>query len=321
MNKLYISPFHNPYRNLSIEEYLFNCNKSDIIFYLWQNDNTIVIGKHQNLFKEVNMPAANAGSVNITRRITGGGAVYHDLGNLNFSFIVPSTKKDILQQLSVLIEALKEFGINAYPSGRNDILINGRKCSGNAFRDSKTTHLHHGTLLIDSDIEKLSRYLSPSKMKLTTKGFGSIKSRVINLSEVSSIGVSDISSCLQKSFRNIYGDYEIIENSFFDDIILKKVEDHSRSYEWIYGNTPAYDMQFDARLSFGEISFNIVIGDKGTIKNIDIYTDAMNVTFIDELQKSFIGSRFDEESIKAILQRFDNPEASEIENWITNAIV
>jgi len=318
MNKVYISSSKNPYHNLSIEEYFFDTNVNDTIFYLWQNDNTVVVGKHQNLLKEVNVSETKKNNVMLSRRTTGGGAVFHDLGNLNFSIIVPSAEKNIDKQTQIIIDSLTCFHIDSVRSGRNDILVNNRKFSGNAFRDSRKNHLHHGTLMVNTDIGKLNDYLTPSKMKFSTKGFNSVKSRVINLSELSSsISIETLSDCLRNSFRIIYGEYTTLNDSYFiESDELKQLKTKNSSYEWIYGNTPAYDMQIETKLSFGEISIILSVNKKGSIEAVDIYTDALNVSFFDELKETFIGLKLNESSIRHLFNVYREPEAKEIEEWL-----
>lgn len=321
MNKLYISSSCDPYHNLSIEEYLFDTNKSDTILFLWQNDNTVVIGKHQNLFREVNISEASKDQVKLSRRTTGGGAVYHDLGNLNYSIIVPSEEKNICKQMQIITDALKQLNINASVSGRNDILVKNRKFSGNAFRDSRRNHLHHGTIMVQTDFDRLSKYLTPSKIKLSTKGFSSVRSRVINLSDLSpSLSIDSLSYQLRNSYENLYGKCTLLDNSLLDYKAIKKLEIKNSSYEWIYGNTPAYNMQIETNLSFGEISVILNIDKKGIIETAEIYTDAMNVGFFDDLKRSLPGMKLNMESIKETFETYYDPEAEEIEKWFNEIL-
>ena len=175
------------YRNQAIEKTLFDLSGDEVVFYLWQNENAVVIGKHQDALSECDYNAFIADGGKVARRISGGGAVYHDRGNLNFTFIAPVKYYDLIKQMKVVTDALKSFGIQASLSGRNDVEVSGRKISGNAFYFHEGKKLHHGTLLIDVDTEKIKKYLTPNAVKLSKKGVKSVESRVVNLTEMADI--------------------------------------------------------------------------------------------------------------------------------------
>lgn len=173
-----------PYRNLAMEEYLLlHCDKEECILYLWQNRNTVVIGRNQNAWKECLVSKLEEEDGYPVRRLSGGGAVYHDLGNLNFTFLVRKDNYDVDRQLDVILNAVKKLGIHAEKSGRNDILIDGHKFSGNAFYEQGDCCYHHGTLMVNVNLGELSRYLTVSKDKLKSKGVDSVRARVANLTE------------------------------------------------------------------------------------------------------------------------------------------
>ena len=176
------SRFTSPYRNLAAEEYLTRTLPDNTsIMFLWQNDNTIVIGKNQNCYAECRVAELAADGGHLARRLSGGGAVRHDMGNLCFSFIARGEDYDVQRQLSVIAAACREFGIDAQPTGRNDITADGAKFSGNAFFSVGDAHCHHGTVLIDCDFGAMARYLTVKKSKLQAKGIESVRSRVVNL--------------------------------------------------------------------------------------------------------------------------------------------
>lgn len=197
----------NPYINLATEWNLLENNKKDsVTLFLWQNDNTVVIGANQNPYLECDCDQIEADGALIARRRTGGGAVYHDLGNLNFSFIADAENYDVAKQLSVILKAVLSYGIECEFSGRNDITANGRKFSGNAFYNTKNNCLHHGTLLIKTDSAKLKKYLCPRPEKLASKGVKSVESRIINLSEINpQITAKNIIEPLKNAFEKVYG--------------------------------------------------------------------------------------------------------------------
>ncbi len=172
-----------PYWNIAVEQWLVECADA-VTLYLWRNRRTVVIGQNQNPYSEVNVEALEADGGYLMRRKTGGGAVYHDDGNLNFSFVVPKALYDQQRQFSVIQRAVESFGLHTELSGRNDILAEGRKFSGNAFSKGRVNDLHHGTLLISGDMSDLARYLKPKPAKLQKHGVQSVRSRVVNLAEL-----------------------------------------------------------------------------------------------------------------------------------------
>ena len=178
----FISSSTNPYLNLAVEEYLLETVKpNQLILYLWQNERTVVIGKNQNAWKECRFQSSKptAGILLVVSR--GGGAVFHDLGNLNFTFLIPSSDYDLSKQMSVILEAVRSLGIDAQKSGRNDVTVDGKKFSGNAFCQKGGNSYHHGTLMLRVDTQKVARYLNVSEKKLRSKGVSSVTSRVCNL--------------------------------------------------------------------------------------------------------------------------------------------
>lgn len=161
----------SPYRNLAVEEYLLlHCEDKECILYLWQNQNTVVIGRNQNAWKECRTTKLEEEGGHLARRLSGGGAVYHDLGNMNFTFLINKEEYDLDRQLQVIIGAMEILGLKAEKSGRNDILIDGKKFSGNAFYEQEKHCYHHGTIMVGVNMETLSRYLTVSKDKLKSKG-------------------------------------------------------------------------------------------------------------------------------------------------------
>ena len=205
--KLYRGQSFDPFFNLAVEEYLLqNTDEGCCTLYLWQNQNTVVIGRNQNAFKECRTTLLEDEGGKLARRLSGGGAVFHDLGNLNFTFLVPTADYDLDKQLKVIELACEKLGVKVERSGRNDILADGRKFSGNAFYKNGPRAYHHGTLMVDVDREKMGRYLNPSKAKLSSKGVDSVRSRVVNLKELASdTTIELLSEKLAEAFEEVYG--------------------------------------------------------------------------------------------------------------------
>lgn len=317
-NSKYVkSASFNPWLNLAIEEYLVeHVKENEVILYLWQNMDTVVIGSNQNPWKECNVEKMQKNGIKLARRLSGGGAVFHDGGNLNFTFVTGKDLYDQEKQLRVILDAVNSFGLNAEFSGRNDILINGRKFSGNAYYFGDDSSYHHGTLLVDADITKLSENLNPSKQKIVSKGIDSVKSRVVNLKAIDdSINIGSMKSSVFKSFQKTYGNVyaytEYTDAAIKDEEIRKLYEKYS-SWEWIYGESPSFDAYYDNRFNWGEVQIGLNFVD-GCIKNVKVYTDSMNTSFVEKLSDMLTGVKFqNKEMLKAIRSARINYEEKQI---------
>lgn len=229
--KWYKTESKNPYHNLALENYLFDfVGNDEVILYIWQNDNTIVIGKNQILENECKYTEFRNSGGNIARRMSGGGAVYHDLGNLNYSLICKSKDKDKVIFYEKVSNALSLLGINTAFNGRNDILVDGKKFSGNAFYDNGSVYCQHGTLMVNCDITKMSYYLTPDGEKLKRNGVKSVSSRVINLSEINkSLCIEYVEKALVKATNAVPFLAKLDEEE------IKKRQNVFSDYSWIYG--------------------------------------------------------------------------------------
>ena len=224
----------DPHYNLAVEQHLLETvREGQCILYLWQNRNTVVIGRNQNPWKECRTTLLNEEGGHLARRLSGGGAVFHDLGNLNFTFLVPQEDYDLDRQLTVIQKAVRSLGIPAEKSGRNDILSEGRKFSGNAFYKHNGKAYHHGTLLLDVDMDRLSRYLNPSKAKLRSKGVDSVRSRVVNLKEIRpDLTLEMLKEALYRSFGEVYGlQPERLTEQALDMEKIREITLRNRSWE------------------------------------------------------------------------------------------
>jgi lipoate-protein ligase A len=302
LNSFFVeSTSFDPWLNLAIEEYLVEHVKEDeVILYLWQNKDTVVIGSNQNPWKECNIEKMKDGGIKLARRLSGGGAVFHDVGNLNFTFVMGKDLYNQEKQLNVILKAVNSFGFNAEFSGRNDILIDGRKFSGNAYFFGDNSSYHHGTLLVDADMLKLSEYLNPSKQKIISKGVDSVRSRVINLKELNgNITIEDLKSSVLKSFQESYCKIES-HKEYTEDAIkdeeLRKLYDKYSSWQWLYAESPSFDDYYENRFSWGEVQIGLNFVD-GYIKKVKVYSDAMNTTFVDKLVNVLTGVKYDNRDI------------------------
>lgn len=291
------SKSNNPWHNLAIEEYLLeDVQDNEFIMYLWQNENTVVIGKNQNPWRECDLKTLHEDGGKLARRLSGGGAVYHDLGNLNFTFIMKNNLYDLEKQLNIIISSLKSLGIDAEFSGRNDIVVGGRKISGNAFYYTDKASLHHGTLLVNSDIKRLSSYLKVSKEKIQSKGIDSVKSRVVNLIDIKpDISIEKIASALRATLYNLYDvDREVtIEGA---EVLDSKLYKKFSSWDWIYGETPEFDITLEKRFSWGGVEIGLKL-DGAYIKEAKVYSDSMNYLVMDKIGEALKGLPFSKESI------------------------
>lgn len=293
---------YDPYENLALEEYLLSkVQDKEIILYLWQNQNTIVIGKNQNPWKECRVSVAQKKGVSIARRLSGGGAVFHDLGNLNFTFIMKEEHYDLDKQLKVIIEAVQNLGINAAFTGKNDITVDGKKFSGNAFYFDGRAAYHHGTILVNTDLTALGGYLQVSQEKMQSKGISSTKSRVTNLIELNPhITIERVSQALVASFGHVYGRVPQLMDCP-QPIDLQASIRKNKSWEWLFSQTPKFDLQLEKRFDFGNIELLFLLQDS-LIKEVFIYSDAVMVDILDQIQKILIGVRFHMHDINKALQ-------------------
>lgn len=312
----YITTCTDPGHNLAVEEELLLMTEpGECILYLWQNAHTVVIGKNQNARKECKVDLLREEKGHLVRRLSGGGAVYHDLGNLNFTFLVREEDYDVTRQLSVIIQALRKFGLSAEQTGRNDVVIDGRKFSGNAFYKTHGHCYHHGTLLIHVDMERLSRYLNVSLKKMQSKGVDSVKSRVINLTEKnSSITVESMKMALIEAFGEVYGvQPRMLSDADLDALSIAEREKRFSSEEWILGKKFSYSCSMEERYAWGEIQLLFEV-EKEQITACTVHSDAMDETFIPRIADALQDAAFNKESMTEALKQLEteNPGREQI---------
>lgn len=290
--KLLILDSTDPYRNLAIEEYLFR-NSDEDVFMLWQNEPTVVIGKNQNAHAEIDMELARARGVHVVRRITGGGAVYHDLGNVNYSILSPSKGKDGIDFsyfTAPMIAALESLGVHAELSGRNDLTVDGKKVSGSAQHAEGDRVLHHGTLLFDSDLEALTAVLRVDEEKLRARAIRSVRSRVTNLRPYLNTDC-DAKEFIQRIANFVTQVYGATRISVPEDTEIERLFARNQSEEWRF---PArellsrYSILKKQRYPFGTVEISLDMqGD--TVRDARISGDFFGVLPIVELEARLAG--------------------------------
>lgn len=304
-----------PYENLAVEEYLLNhCKENQCILYLWQNKRTIVIGRNQNAWKECLVEKLENEGGHLVRRLSGGGAVYHDTENLNFTFLVRKENYDLDRQLEVILRAVKKLGVHAEKSGRNDILAEGKKFSGNAFYEQAGHCYHHGTLMVNVDIGDLSKYLTVSKEKLQSKGVDSVKSRVTNLKEFAlDITVDALKEKLVEAFEEVYGlKTKQIET---EDLAHEEIEESRKrfaSWDWILGKKIDFQHELSNRFSWGQFTMQVKVN-CGKIEDVVIFSDSMETNMMPELPGCLKGITYNKKTICSALENFKAEDAKEKE--------
>ncbi len=301
------------YENLAIEkELLSKVDDKTVILYLWQNHNTVVIGKNQNPLAECDVAKTKEDGVRIARRTSGGGAVFHDKGNLNFTFVAFKENYSLEKQTEVIKKACALAGIKAEISGRNDILVDSKKFSGNAFYHTKTACFHHGTLLINSNLESVGKYLTPDISKLQAKGIKSVKSRVVNLSEINSELTCDkMREYMVAAASEVYG----VKAEEFADINSLKTQETIRlfgSREYIFATPIPYTAVFKGRLDLGQFELRFLVKNE-EIADLQIFTDALDEKIPEKIKELLMGIKYDFDVIENKLNSaFDSNFANQI---------
>ena len=302
----------DPYFNLAAEEYLLK-QFDDDIFTLWRNDNAIIVGKHQNTLAEINVDVVNEKNIKVIRRLSGGGTVFHDLGNLNFTFITNAKNKDEIKIdfkffTLPIIEVLKTLGVNAEFSGRNDLLIDGMKISGNAehiYHQKKRT-LHHGTLLYASQIADLSAALKVNPLKFEDKAVKSVRSRVTNISShmPSTLTVETFYQKIIEFMASHYKDVRFYEYTDADVAAIEQLANEKyKTWEWNFGYSPKYTFKKSSK------------SPGGFIEQARIHGDFFNAKEVEELEQLLIGCPHNSEFIRQKLSQVN------IEDYITGSTI
>ena len=310
---------HNtdPFHNLALEEAI-TCRlpPGQAVLLLWQNARAVVIGAGQNAWRECHAALLESEGGKLARRSTGGGAVYHDLGNLNFSIIVPRPDYDLDRQFSIISSAVSALGFKAERTGRNDLTIGGRKFSGNAFRMYKHAALHHGTILVDTDFDMMARYLNVSPEKLKSKGVKSAPSRVLNLREQKPVTLDSVRAALLDAFCAAYAraETEEVSDEEFPELpgLIKKYAD----WQWVYGASPAGAIDLETRFPWGGIQI-IANVKNGRAESVSVYTDAMDETLSARLSTALRGAVWKGDELMRCAEQVGEKEVGE---WLRGAV-
>jgi lipoate-protein ligase A len=301
----------DPRINLAIEEYALkhlNIDETYLLFYI--NRPSIIIGRNQNTIEEINSDYVDEKGITVVRRLSGGGAVYHDLGNLNFSFI---TKDDgdsfhnFKKFTQPVVETLEKLGIHAELSGRNDILAEGKKISGNAMFSTKGRMFSHGTLLFQSEMDHIVSALKVKKDKIESKGIKSIRSRVGNIADFlkEPMSVEEFRSFL---LQNIFKDTGKVTEYVLTETDWEKIqeisEDRYQNWEWNYGKSPKFNLQNSHRFPVGSVDIRLEVN-RGIIENCKIYGDFFGVGEVADIERKLTGIRYEKEAISRVLDEID----------------
>ncbi|MCK1208947.1 lipoate--protein ligase [Streptococcus uberis] len=312
--KYIVNKSNNPAYNIALEAYAFReLLSEDEIFILWINEPAIIIGKHQNTIQEINKEYIDAHGIHVARRLSGGGAVYHDLNNLNYTIISNKSEEgafDFKTFSQPVIETLADLGVKAEFTGRNDLEINGKKICGNAQAYYKGRMMHHGCLLFDVDMTVLGDALKVSKDKIESKGIKSVRARVTNIIDElpEKITVNEFSDKILAKMKETYPDmteYVLSEDELAK--IQKSADEQFGNWDWVYGKAPEYTIERNVRYPAGKINTFANV-EKSIIKNIKIYGDFFGIKDVQDIEELLVGTRYENKDVLEKLKTIDTTQ-------------
>ena len=305
------STSHNAHVNLATEEYIFNqMDTSRPVMFLWRNGPTVVIGKHQNPWKECRVEEMRREGVTLARRRSGGGAVYQDLGNSIFTFLNSKSDHNLDRNFGILQRAIDSLGVQSHFSGRNDVLIDNRKISGSAFKNTFDRSFHHGTVLVDVNKDNVERYLTVNKLKLASKGVDSVRARITNLTDFTpNASHESLCAALIHEFCFAYGadptqtPIELLrEEDMLQNEDIKRIHAELSSWEWTFGHTPEFTHNLETRFPWGIVDIYVATRN-GKIIDSKVFSDSLFPAFVEALQPSLIGVNYDSIGINTALDK------------------
>jgi len=333
--RVLLSTSTNPWFNLAVEDTIFRAMPTEQkVLFLWRNADTVVVGRAQNPWKECNTRKMEQDGIKLARRQSGGGAVFHDLGNTNFTFMAGKPEYDKSVSTQIVLDALTQLGIQGKSTGRNDLVVKyhgeERKFSGSAYRETIDRGFHHGTLLLNADLSRLANYLNPDQKKLQAKGITSVRSRVANLSDIDA-GIDHDSVCqeIQQAFFAHFNETvepELISPEAMPDLpgFSERFEKQS-SWEWNFGHSPEFMHTLNERFSWGGVEIHLNV-EKAYIENAQIFTDSLDPAPLEALTEKLIGKLYKTDAIIETLAELayqyptSSSELDDMQNWLVNAI-
>jgi lipoate-protein ligase A len=339
--RVLISDTFDPWFNLATEDWIFRDMLSPLeleegtkILFLWRNDNTVVIGRFQNPWTECNTAKMEEDKIVLARRQSGGGAVFHDLGNTNFTFLSSKSSFDKTVNNKIITNAINSFGLNSFASGRNDLLVKTdageKKISGSAFKETKDRSFHHGTLLINADMTKLSQYLNPNKKKLESKGITSVLARVANLQKLRPKITHELlcERIIEEFFKHYQNEcsIEVLDHHYLQS--LPKLQEHflrMSNWDWRFGEAPKFSHQMSERFAWGTMDVHLDVH-KAIIEKAQIFSDSLHPEMIELLMASLKNIPYTKDGFRQAIGRvrIDLPMIEdyllEFEEWIQKEI-
>lgn len=287
LKSLYVIDSHSvdPRHNIALEEYLLRHVKpGECIFYLWQNQRTVVIGRNQHASNECRIQALEADGGHLVRRLSGGGAVYHDLGNLNFTFLTHRKDYDVEKQTEVILRAVQALGMRGEKNGRNDLTLDGGKFSGHAYYRAGDQCYHHGTLMVEVDLAPLERYLNVSPLKLQAKGVQSVRSRVVNLRDYRpDLTIPMLKQALTEAFSQVYGlPVTQLRREEVDQEMLHSCHARFADPVWTYGEEMPLEHSREARFDWGTLRLDYTCRD-GVIQELALWSDGLEGDYLSQV--------------------------------------